>query len=225
MAVNIQALRDAGLDEQQIQGLMNQSAESNYNSSSHGVNEWEGQSNNLNNLKSGLANLISNVYTAPEGTFTEQQVSIAKGYMEQMHEAGGIQNMNLTRADVNLLLTQGQEAVEHNPEYLGEDWNTLESAAAPIQNQESDEATYERVQAEGVADRNIQKPWTEEDNIVVNESSGTRFVRLENGTLEKYVDPGSDEYMESNIANSDEAFIANGGESTESGIFAGLTDK
>jgi len=223
--MTVQEMMNEGmLTRQEAEALSSSRGMAEYNNSSHGNSEWEGQFNNMNNLKSSLANIISNVYTAPEGTFTSEQMEVAKGYMEQMQEHGGIENMPLSRVDVNTLLTQAQSVVEHNPEYLGEDWDTVEAAAFSIQNNETDSETYERIAEEGVAERNVQKPYDPQDHIEINQATNQAYYRDESGQLQEYHSPDSEEGVAQLEAESNAAFLASDG-AQDVGMFSGLTDR
>lgn len=217
------------ISREEAQALADNRAKESYNSSSSNRggegSEFYGMENNITNLKSALANIISNISNAPSGMFPSEAVQRANEY-KVIHKAGGLENVQMSRADINHLLTEAQSAVEHAPDYLGNDWSIVESVAAPIQANESDEDTQARAAEAAEASRSTDKIYSEDDNIVVSQTTGSKFIRQEDGTLTPYLDRGSDEYLESVAADSDEQFMASGGEgSNEDSMFAGLEDR
>ncbi len=186
-------------------------------------NDFSDQTNTINNLKSSLSNIISRVATSSEGEYTEDMVNLAKEYQGKINEVGGIQNLNLSRVEVNSLMSEADAVYSHNPELLQAEHDTMAQAAQPLVDGLNDEQVAE---IEAVADaeaRNSEKPYSEEDNVIISETTGSKFVRQEDGSLTPYVDKGSDEYMAEVAAEADAAFMASAG-AQEGGMFSGLKD-
>lgn len=221
-----QMVNDGLISAQEAEVMANSRASESYKSSSHSSNEWEGEENNRNNLLSTIEGVISKVMYSPEGTFPEDVVARASAYQKAIAEGGGISEMGLSREQINGVL--GDISALQQSEYgyiIQEEYSLIEEAAMPLQNEFSDELMAEYNDKLDKDSRSSEKEYNEQDNIVINESTGTAFVRQPDGSLTPYQSPGSEEGYAVAQANSDESFVSNGGEAdSQAGMFQGLQD-
>ena len=211
------------ISESEAQVLANNAAMEAYESNVP-KSEFDGSRNNVNNLLSTIEGAITRVATAENGTFPSEYVEVARTYQQQLHEAGGIQNLNLSRDEINGLLDEVTIVRDSNPEALMAEYEAIEIAAAPLQDGKSDEEVFEEAKEAYKLSRSSEKAFDPIDNIVVNETTGTQFVKNPDGSLTPYIDVGSDEYIAEVSASSDEQFMYSGG-AHQNSIFDGLVDK
>ncbi len=210
------------LSREEAEALSNSRASSSYEAS-RGTSEFAGQENSVMDLKSALSNLITRVSTAAEGEFLPEHVEIAKSYQAQLEQGGGIQNANLSRESLNVLLGEANQAYQHNPSALEGEYGLLVETAAPIQEGTTDEQLAEEYAASEKASRSSEKEYDPQDHIIVNEATNQAYYRDESGQLQVYHSPGSEEGMLLAEAESNQAFLDSDGQ--QSGMFDNLTEK
>ena len=141
------------------------------------------------------------------------------GNIHQLYSEGKI-----THEQINSVLADIDLAATVSPNEFNSVIGGLEAAVEQVKANKTDEELQEEINQELTELRNTGNEITTEEEVVVNDTTGSRFIRNSDGTLTPYIDQGSDEYIEATKASSDEQFMQSGGEVQES-IFSGLVDK
>ncbi len=223
MGNRINELRAAGLSNSEIEAVMNSRATENYNSANQVGNQFEGRREVKMNLMSSIDNIITQIATAPVGMYPDDYVSQAQQYRAQIQQSGGLAAVSesMSKEDINQLLSQAHQAYQHNPEALGEAYNTAVEVANVVKSGVTDEQYQEQLQREELESHNNRK----EDGwqLVISPITGLPLER-HTGTGEVREAMTNDELLAEAQNEADESFsdfLVNGGNPQEYIQFGG----
>ena len=141
------------------------------------------------------------------------------GDIHQLYSEGKI-----TKAQINSVLADIDLAATVSPDEFSSVIGGIEVAVNQVKSGKSDEELQEEVNQELSELRNRGNEVSTEEEVLVNETTGSKFIKHSDGSLSPYIDQGSEEFIEATKASADEQFMQSGGMVQES-IFSGLVDK
>ena len=161
---------------------------------------------------------MGNLYSMIEAAISVGADSSIPKVRQRSMELSNKDLTTLNRAEINGILAEIDTASKVDTTF-DSIMPSLITAVDMVKAEKTDEQIKEDMKEEFDEQRNSVNE--DEEVILVNEATGSRFIKHSDGSISPYISP--DEEYEENSATLDEQFIASGGEQAPS-MFEGLRD-
>lgn len=166
------------------------------------------------NLNSSLHILLSNASRSNNPIVKDR----ANSLLRELNSQGGLHNINLSDSQYQGLIKEAHEAANLDDSLVSD--YSLVAETATTYNQGVTDKEYGKELKQSIKEGQSDL-YREDSKIIINEMTGTKFIKEADGSISTYVE--TEETYEEASTSSDNKFLQSGGE--QQSFLDGLVDK